>query len=292
MKRFAYLDLEASHKNWTDSEIIEVAFIVQDERGKDLDYFQSLIKPERPIEKEITQLTGITNKMVAKAPEFHEVAHIIAEKLSGCLIVAHKAEFDYELLKKMFTALNMPFNEKSKCTLKLSQRLIPELNSYSLSGLCEFLQIPQKKSHRAYEDALALSQIHSYLRLIDGELTEKKRFLPRHEKLIHKTPKRPGVIIFKYQKSREIVKTDNLEKKLNDLLELNSFNRKRVMHLKSIKIIPTTSLIEAGLINSKLTKPIYPYCIYQAKNKLGKIFLRIGKTDPKKKGTLLYKNEK
>ncbi|MAZ47552.1 MAG: hypothetical protein CME65_03250 [Halobacteriovoraceae bacterium] len=283
MKRFAYLDIEASHTNWTDSEIIEVAFIIQDERGNDLDYFQSLIKPERPIEKEITQLTGITNKMVSKAPEFHEVAQIIAEKLSGCLIVAHKAEFDYELLKKSFTTLNMPFKEKSRCTLKLSQQLIPELKSYSLKSLCEFLQIPQQRNHRAYDDALSLSKLHSYLRLINGELTEEKKFLARHQKIIRKTPKRPGVIIFKYENNQEIVKTDNLGNKLCELLELNSLNRKRITQLKTIKVISATSLIEAGLIHSKLAKPIYPYCIYQVTNKEGKIILRVAKTDLKKK---------
>ena len=90
MKRFAYLDIEANHTNWYDAQIIEVAFIIKDEDGKDLDYFQSLIKPKAEINPEITQLTGITQQMLNNAPVLHIVAQKIHDKLEGCIIVAHK----------------------------------------------------------------------------------------------------------------------------------------------------------------------------------------------------------
>ena len=100
MKRFAYLDIEATHTNWRDAEIIEIAFIIKDENGKDLDHFQSLVRPKAGIEKEITELTGITTNMVNNAPEFFNLAPRISQKLEDTIIVAHKAEFDYEILKK------------------------------------------------------------------------------------------------------------------------------------------------------------------------------------------------
>lgn len=292
MKRYAYLDIEATHTNWVDSEIIEIAFIIQDETGKDLDFFQSLIKPQKPVDENITELTGITNKMATTAPEFHEVAQKISDKLRDCIIVAHKAEFDYELLKKMFQRLGTPFRSKSVCTLKMSQNLIPELKSYSLQSLCDFLQISLRKKHRAYDDALALSKLHQYLRLINGEINEEKKFFPKHLKLIQNSPIRPGVIIIHYFDKKEVIKTDNIQKRLSELLSLQSSNRVRVTTAQEIELRVTSSLIQAGLIQSRLEKTFYPFCLYQLKNKKGKLILRVGKTDIRRKALYYTRTKK
>lgn len=282
MKRFAYLDIEATHTNWIDAQIIEIAFIIKDETGKDLDYFHSLIRPSSELSEDITHLTGITESMLKNAPEFYKVAHKIQEKLSDSIIVAHKAAFDYDLLRKQLKDLDIELTNKRICTLELSQRLIPELNSYALKSLCELAQIEIPKHHRALDDATALSKLHTYLRLINGELTKVEKYLPKHKKLIHKTCARPGVIVIRNGKKREVFKSENLKKKLEELLLINPKNKERQTQFIQIDVTPTGSLIQAGLIQSKLEKTIYPFCLYQVKNKEGKILLRIGKTDIKR----------
>tara|TARA_B100001971_G_scaffold215193_1_gene260039 strand:- start:127886 stop:129169 length:1284 start_codon:yes stop_codon:yes gene_type:complete len=296
MKRFAYLDIEATHTNWHDAEIIEIAFIIKDESGKELDFFQSLIRPQKEINEDITELTGITARMLSSAPEFNRVAKKIIDKLNGCIIVAHKAEFDCQLLQKELAPLGLNLNHKSICTLKLSQRLIPELKSYSLEALCNMLFINNHKRHRALGDAEALMQLHLYLRMLSGELTEREQFLEEHKKLIQRTITRPGVIQISL-KDNEIItqqyfKTDNLQKKLMDLLELNPRNKVRLTQLAKIKIHEASSLTEASLILTNLQKDFYPYCIYKVKEQSGRERLRIGRTNLKKKALFYFKDKK
>lgn len=290
MKRFAYLDIEATHSHWIDAEIIEIAFIIKNDEGKELDYFHSLIQPQGELTPEITELTGINQTMLNQAPELHEVAHLIAEKLFGCTIVAHKAEFDFGLLNKEMSRLELPLKNKVICTLALTQRLIPELRSYSLKSLCKMLQIEFKNNHRAMDDVIALFELHNYLRLINGELNHQQTFLPEHEKLIKKTPKRPGVICFKGHKKQEIFKTENVHLKLKELLSICPQNKERLQN--EIKVVLSASLIRAGLIQSTLEKPYYPFCIYQVKTKAGLLILKMGKTIPHKRALYYCKTKK
>lgn len=291
MKRFAYLDIEATHTNWRDAEIIEIAFIIKDENGKDLDHFQSLVRPKAGIEKEITELTGITTNMVNNAPEFFNLAPRISQKLEDTIIVAHKAEFDYEILKKALAKLDIEFKNKSICTLNLSQKLIPEMRSYSLVSLCDLFQIKLKKNHRALEDAIALSELHTHLRLLNGELKERKEFLPSHKKLIEKAPNLPGIIKISYAKKNELFKTENIKKRLSELLLIQSTNRERISKSLRIDYSKSATLIGAGLMEIQIQKPFYPFCIYQVKTQSGRIILKIGKTDPKRKALFYTKTK-
>jgi DNA polymerase-3 subunit epsilon len=295
MKRFAYLDIEATHTNWHDAEIIEIAFIIKDENGKELDFFHSLIKPQKQLSEEITLLTGITSKMLDNSPEFHKVAQTIFDKLHNTTIVAHKAKFDCELLTKAFSPLELTPNIKKVCTLELAKRLIPGLRSYSLKALCDLLQISLKNNHRALSDASVLYEIHTYLKLINGhgapDQKHEKKFLNHHRKIITKSPQRPGVIVIKYEnKNKEVYKTENLNQKLQELFKICAKNKHRLLK-STIEIIPSASLIEAGLIQTKIEKPFYPFCIYKIKNKQGKLILKIGRTNIKKQALYFTKSK-
>lgn len=282
MKRFAYLDIEATHNNWSDTEIIEIAFIIKDENGKDLDFYHSLIKPKNELNEDISHLTGITKEMLKNAPEFYHEATKIYEKLQDSIIVAHKASFDFDLLKSQLQEVKLSLTNKKICTLEMSQRLIPEMKSYTLKSLCELAQIKVPKHHRALDDATALSKLHTYLRLINGELTKVQKYLPKHEKMIKKTSTRPGIILIKNGKKREVFKTENLKKKLEEVLLIGPKNKNRLTQFICIETIQSASLVEAGLIQTNLEKPIYPFCLYKVKDKYGRILLRIGKTNVKK----------
>ena len=206
MKRYAYLDIEATHTNWNDAEIIEVGLIIKDEHGDVLDYFESLIRPQNLINEGITELTGISQNMVDNAPEFYKVAPKLYEKLQDTIIVAHKASFDYEILKKSFTPLGFELRNKTVCTLEMSQRLVPDLYSYSLLSLCHLFGIKQTRSHRAMDDAISLSELHLSLVLLDCENRDIETYFPHHQKLIDSTKANPGIIIIRDGRKSEIFK--------------------------------------------------------------------------------------
>jgi DNA polymerase-3 subunit epsilon len=77
-----------------DDEVIQIAII--DIRGETVLY--SLVNPCFPIPEEATQINGITDEMVANAPNFDEIHKRLIELLPGHELIAYNAEFDERML--------------------------------------------------------------------------------------------------------------------------------------------------------------------------------------------------
>lgn len=72
--------------------------------------------------KKIELLTGITNKTVANAPYFEDVAPTIFNLLEGCIFVAHNIQFDYGFLNEELKRCGMPsLRNKGIDTVELAQ---------------------------------------------------------------------------------------------------------------------------------------------------------------------------
>ena len=107
---YAIIDIETSgpkfdlHKN----RIIDICIIIHDGE-KTVNRFSTLINPECKIERFYTELTGITNEMVANAPKFHEVAKEIVQLTEGKIFVAHNVSFDYNFIRAEFASLGYDY---------------------------------------------------------------------------------------------------------------------------------------------------------------------------------------
>ena len=75
---YAILDVESTGGKYNEEGITEIA-IYRFDGHKVVDQFASLINPERPIQPFVVKLTGISNKMLVRAPKFYEVANRIIE---------------------------------------------------------------------------------------------------------------------------------------------------------------------------------------------------------------------
>ena len=120
-----------------------------------MDQFISLVNPEKEIQPFVVKLTGINNAMLRSAPKFYEIAKRIIEISQDCIVVAHNSSFDYRILRTEFTRLGYDFIRPTLCTVELSKKLIPGMESYSLGKLVRALGIPVTDRHRASGDALA-----------------------------------------------------------------------------------------------------------------------------------------
>lgn len=158
MTRFAVIDVETTGGTARFERITEIAIVLHD-GAQVLDTFSTLINPERSIPWNITQITGITDEMVAQAPRFFEVAKQIVEMTEGAVFVAHNVQFDYSFLREEFARLGFSFQRKQLCTVRLSRQAFPGLPSYSLSNLKRHFGIEAKRSHRALDDALATTRL-------------------------------------------------------------------------------------------------------------------------------------
>jgi DNA polymerase-3 subunit epsilon len=157
---YAVVDIEATGGNHVKGRIIEIAIILFDGE-KIVSEYSTLVNPEVIIDWYVTKLTGIKNSMVADAPLFKDVAAEILRLTKGNIFVAHDVDFDYKFLKEELRKVDLEFNEPKVCTLKLSQKHMPEEESYSLGKLCDSVGIPIPKEvrHRAAGDAVATAKL-------------------------------------------------------------------------------------------------------------------------------------
>ena len=151
---YAVVDIETTGGSYKTGKITEIA-ILQFNGYEVTDKFVTLINPQIPIPWFVKNLTGIDDKMVAKAPHFGEVASKIAEYTENRIFVAHNIGFDYNFVKQEFQYLGHEFDRKKICTVKLSRKIVPDLPSYSLGKLCQSLEIDVFDRHRAEGDAQA-----------------------------------------------------------------------------------------------------------------------------------------
>jgi DNA polymerase-3 subunit epsilon len=158
-----FVDLETTGGNAAFDRITEVG-IVRVTNGELADEWSSLVNPECPIPAYIEAFTGISNRMVADAPRFAQIAEVVRQKTQGAVFVAHNARFDYSFLRSEFLRADMHFSAKVLCTVKLSRRLFPAHARHNLDAVMERNGLTCSARHRALGDARVLHDFWFKLR--------------------------------------------------------------------------------------------------------------------------------
>ena len=162
LKSYVCFDLETTGLDPLYNEIIEIgALKVRD--GKVAERFMEFIHPQEEISPMITNLTGITNEMVANARPADAVISDFLEFCENDVLIGHNVGFDYSFMKSGASNLGLTFEKFGIDTFKIAQRTLKSLPSKSLSSLCEYYQIENKAAHRAYYDALATAKLYQTL---------------------------------------------------------------------------------------------------------------------------------
>jgi len=160
MRSLVTLDIETTGLDSRKDAIIEVGAVRFNASRIEAE-FSTLINPNRLIPPEITQLTGITNQMVQKAPPLSAILHELEDFVGDCPVVVHNVQFD---LGFIFQA-NILRYVQAIDTYELAAVLMPLASRYNLSGLCQQLNIPNLGAHRALNDAKMTHQL--FLELYD-----------------------------------------------------------------------------------------------------------------------------
>ena len=181
---YAVVDVETTGGHYERGHRMTEVAVVAVRGGAVRDVFETLVHPGRAMPSRTVGLTGITDRMLAGAPAFDEVAEEVFRRIVGRVFVAHNASFDWGWLRaQLGDALGDVPDVERLCTVSLSRRLVPELRQRNLDALAEFFDIPIPHRHRARGDALATARI--LLRLLDraeslgiGDLRSLKRYRP------------------------------------------------------------------------------------------------------------------
>ncbi|AZO95545.1 PolC-type DNA polymerase III [Halocella sp. SP3-1] len=166
---FTVFDLETTGLNNKRDEIIEIG-AVKIYQDKVIDQFAVFIKPDSSIPSKITELTGITNQMVADAPALSEVIDDFLAFIGDSVLVAHNAKFDYGFLKSAIDKTERPLISNPVLdTLGLSRALYPGIKNHKLNTLCDKLGVSLENHHRAVDDATATGEILIIMLQLLGE---------------------------------------------------------------------------------------------------------------------------
>ncbi len=134
------------------------AVIVRD--GEVVEEFDTFVKPGKPITPKITELTGITNEMVANAPGEAEALEAFLKFVDGRILVAHNAHsFDIRFLRAAAKRSGIEFEPTYIDTLTMAQAMYPGLHNYKQGTINKHLELPAYEAHRACEDSAALGRI-------------------------------------------------------------------------------------------------------------------------------------
>ncbi|MFZ2988097.1 PolC-type DNA polymerase III [Ideonella sp.] len=137
------------------SRATEIAAVLI-ERGQVVGHYQNLMRTGVWVPPFITQLTGITNAMLAQAPPAEQVMREVAEFTRGVPLVAHNAAFDRGFWRAEIAQAGLAEDPAHQfaCTLLLSRRLYPEAPDHKLGTLARWHQLPRDgRAHRAMSDA-------------------------------------------------------------------------------------------------------------------------------------------
>ncbi len=270
---YAILDIETTGGKFDEEGITEIA-IYKFDGDQIVDQFISLVNPEKDIQPFVVNLTGINNGMLKNAPKFHEVAKRIVEITTDCVLVAHNANFDNRILTTEFRRLGYDFERETLCTVELSQKLIPEQDSYKLGKLCSALGIPVSSRHRADGDAIATVQLFKLLlnKDFEKEIIKKaiktdntRKLAPKLLSILDELPSKAG-LFYVHNVERTILyigKGRNIKKTVNQLFLRTS---KKAKTLQGAVVSVTFEVTGSELIAQlkhieelKINKPKYNF---------------------------------
>jgi DNA polymerase-3 subunit epsilon len=171
---FTIVDVETT--GWAPDEagITEVGAVrVHD--GRVVAEYSSLVNPGTPVPPAITELTGISDQMLASAPPIAAVLPGLFAFAEGSVIAAHNAPFDLGFLTAACSGMGRAWPAFEVLdTVRLARHLMAtpqEVPDRKLATLASFFDTPVRPSHRALDDARATAAVLGRLlaRLADRE---------------------------------------------------------------------------------------------------------------------------
>ncbi len=154
---YVVFDLETTGVDVMNNGITEIG-AVKVVGGKAVEQFTTLIKPDYPITKEITDLTGITEDMVKDAPKISSVIPDFMKFIEGSTLIAHNADFDMKFIKKFAGAEEYEIKNPVIDTLTLARSVMKGLKHHDLHTLADQFGVVFRH-HRALDDALATAEV-------------------------------------------------------------------------------------------------------------------------------------
>jgi len=162
---FVIVDLETTGASPKKGAAITEIGAVKVKSGEYLGNFESFVNPLIPIPEYITEMTGITDLMLAQAPVIDEIMPAFlkfAGSADETIIVAHNAPFDLSFLMSAAKELDLEWPKyKTLDTVTIARQVLSkeDVPNCKLSTLAQFFGTKTEPNHRALDDAKATTEI-------------------------------------------------------------------------------------------------------------------------------------
>lgn len=192
---YVCFDIETTGKNQKTDEIIEISAL-RIENGVVVDSFDQLVQPENSISLDVTDLTGITNEMVADAPTIEDVMPNFLKFIGNHILVGHNiATFDLPMCRRAASAIcHCSLPNSYIDTLSLARKVL-KLDGYKLFQVADALDIVPEGAHRALVDCETTRLCFEALQSMSASPievripNEKPKFSPEELELLGRKPK-------------------------------------------------------------------------------------------------------
>ncbi len=148
---FVALDLETTGLSSSKDRITELAAVII-RNGEFAEELATFIDPQMPIPEKVTDLTGITNAMVAGSPTTEEFLPKFLEFVGDRPIIAHNADFDIGFIRAACERSGIEKQFTTVDTLAMSRAMLPQLSQFKLNQVAAELGLPKFNHHRAMDD--------------------------------------------------------------------------------------------------------------------------------------------
>lgn len=171
-EEYVVFDLETTGFNAAGGDSIIEIGAVKLKAGEIIDKFDRLIKPPKPITERITNVTSITNEMVADCPDEEFAVKEFLKWAGGDVMVAHNAKFDTSFIEMCYKKYNLgEYKNTVIDTLALSRILDQDASRHGLSAITKRygVEFDEESHHRGDYDALATALVfHKMMKKLEG----------------------------------------------------------------------------------------------------------------------------
>lgn len=162
---YTVLDVETSDLDPATGRIIEISLVALDRNAREIGHLDTLVHPGEGGGLGRDDIHGITEGLVAGAPQFAEIAAAVSSFLAGTVCVAHYAKFDMGFLNAELDRAGHPMPAvASICTIEAA-RAASIAGPYGMAHVAARLGIRQGTAHHSLTDTRTCAAIFQRLLL-------------------------------------------------------------------------------------------------------------------------------
>lgn len=143
---YTVIDIETTGLDSRYCEIIELSAL-RYSNGSLVDSFTTLVKPTEPIDSFITELTGITNDLVADAPAISDAIKSFYDFVGSDILVGYNVNFDinfiYDVLQDTHS---IDFTNSFVDVMRFARKLLPELKNHKLETVAAHYKVSSRRT--------------------------------------------------------------------------------------------------------------------------------------------------